>query len=606
VTKRVFSVFGVTATVLGAGLVPGLGCISVPEDGLTPVLATHVADWRDEVIYQVLTDRYADGDLNNDYSVQPGALGHYQGGDWQGMIDHMDYFQALGVTTLWITPIVKNVFTNADVDGYHGYWAQDLTQVNPYFGDLATLRAMVAAAHDAGIKVVLDIVCNHMGQLFFYDMNLNGEPDDYIEGSGTTSPIVQINEYDPDWNPLGVQAFSSNGPDGRAPIIFLQDPTTNQVPPPGVLGMAGVYHGMGHILDFTNEDQVIHGDFTGGLKDLATELPIVREELTKDYLNWVIQVDFDGFRVDTIKNVDRGFWEYFLPHIRQSLAQQNKKNFLIFGEAFDGDDQVDGSYTVPNEFDSVVYFSQHYTVYRNVFEYAHDPALAQGTTQIEQLWDQKTVNYGNTPQPNGIGLPPSQVQVNFIDNHDVDRFLFDSDGDRPALRNALTLNMTAEGIPCLYYGTEQDFHGGNDPANREVLWTTGFPTDGATFTHFKQLADIRKAYVALRRGATQVRWSTNDVSTEADAGIFAFERTGGEAGTQYALIVLNTNDFQSSSTSIGGHTMPVGAKPGSVLVDVLSTNHATYTVGTDGTMNITVPQQSGMILIPQPQVVSGT
>src|SRR3984957_3286798 len=193
--KRVLSVLGVTVTVLGAGLVPGLGCLSVPEDGLAPVLATHVSDWRDEVIYQVLTDRFADGDVNNDYNVQPGALGHYQGGDWQGMIDHMDYFQALGRTTLLISPIVKNVFTNADVDGYHGYWAQDLTQVNPYFGDLATLRAMVAAAHDASIKVVLDIVCNHMGQLFFYDMNLNGEPDDYIEVSGTTSPIVQINEY---------------------------------------------------------------------------------------------------------------------------------------------------------------------------------------------------------------------------------------------------------------------------------------------------------------------------------------------------------------------------------------------------------------------------
>lgn len=601
--KRVSSVIGVATTVLVAGAVPGLGCITVPEDGLAPVLATHVADWRDEVIYQILTDRFGDGDPNNDYSVQPGALGHYQGGDWQGIIDHIDYLQALGVTTIWISPIVKNVFTNADVDGYHGYWAQDLTQVNPYFGDLATLRAMVAAAHDAGLKVVLDIVCNHMGQLFFYDQNLNGEPDDYIEGNGTTSPIVQINEYDPDWNPLGVQAFSSNGPDGRAPIIFLDNPTTNQVRPPGVLGQAGVYHGLGHILDFNNEDQVIHGDFTGGLKDLATELPIVREELTKDYLNWVTQVDFDGFRVDTIKHVDHGFWDYFLPHVRRSLAKENKRNFLIFGEAFDGDDQLLGSYTVPNEFDSVFYFSQHYTVYENVFANAHDPMLAQGTTQIQTLWDEKTVDYGSAPQPGGIGLPPSQVLVNFIDNHDVARFLFDSKGDLPALRNALTLNMTAEGIPCLYYGTEQDFHGGNDPADREVLWTTKYATSGVTFQHFKRLADIRKAYPALRRGGTTIRWSTNDHSHEDDAGVFAFERTGGDAGTAYALVVLNTNDFQSSATSNLGTTMAVGAGPGKVLVDVLGTNHTKYTVGTDGTLNLTVPPQAGLILIPEDQVV---
>ncbi len=226
--------------------------------------------------------------------------------------------------------------------------------------------------------------------------------------------------------------------------------------------------------------------------------------------------------------------------------------------------------------------------------------------QIEQLWDQKTVNYGNTPQPGGVGVPPSQMQVNFVDNHDVARFLFNAAGDKAALRNALTLNMTAEGIPCIFYGTEQDFAGGNDPANREVLWKTGFPTNGVTFQHIKQLADIRKAYVALRRGATQVRWSTNDVGTVDDAGIFAFERTSGDAGTQYALVVLNTNDFQSSSTSHLGNTMAVGAAPGTVLVDVLSPSHATHTVGTDGTMNLTVPAQSGMILIPQSQLVSGT
>src|SRR4051812_38179939 len=155
-------------------------CVSVPKNGEQPVLATHVQDWRDEVIYQVLVDRFADGDVNNDYKVQPGALARYQGGDWKGIEDHLDYFTSLGVTTLWISPVVKNVETDADVDAYHGYWAQDLTQVNPHFGDLAALRSMVARAHDRGLKVVLDIVTNHMGQVFFYDMNLNGHADIYI------------------------------------------------------------------------------------------------------------------------------------------------------------------------------------------------------------------------------------------------------------------------------------------------------------------------------------------------------------------------------------------------------------------------------------------
>src|SRR6478672_8937815 len=183
---------------------PGIGCVTVPNEGEQPVLGTHVGDWRDEVIYQVLVDRFANGDLDNDYMVRPGYLARFQGGDWRGLADHLDYVKDLGVTTLWISPIVKNVETDADVDSYHGYWAQDLTQTNPHFGDLAQLRRLTAAAHDRQLKVVLDIVTNHMGQVFYYDMNLNGNPDINIggsgplQGAGSKSDITRITEYDPD------------------------------------------------------------------------------------------------------------------------------------------------------------------------------------------------------------------------------------------------------------------------------------------------------------------------------------------------------------------------------------------------------------------------
>src|SRR5262249_34524695 len=158
---------------IGSALAPELGCVSVPVSGKQPVIGTHGEDWRDEVSYQVLVDRFANGDVNNDYKVQAGALARYQGGDWRGIEDHLDYFTTLGVTTLWISPVVKNVETDADVDAYHGYWAQDLTQTNPHFGDISDLRRLTAKAHDLGLKVVLDIVTNHMGQVFFYDTNLN-------------------------------------------------------------------------------------------------------------------------------------------------------------------------------------------------------------------------------------------------------------------------------------------------------------------------------------------------------------------------------------------------------------------------------------------------
>ncbi len=582
-------------------------CVAIPEEGKPPVLGTRVQDWRDEVIYQVLVDRFADGSVNNNFQVRPGALARYQGGDWQGMIEHLDYIEKLGVTTLWISPVVKNVETDADVDGYHGYWAQDLTQTNPHFGDISDLRALVAEAHKRKLKVVLDIVTNHMGQAFYYDMNLNGNPDIYIGGTGSTSPVTRISEFDPDWDPRGVQAFTSLGNAGRAPIIFIEDPKINRVPPaPGVLGRLEGYHGFGRILNYDDDAQRLLGDFPGGLKDVNTENPEVRKTMIDVYAKWVEETDLDGFRIDTVKHVEYEFWETFAPEVRKRLAAKGKQRFLMFGEAFDGNDKLLGSYTQPKRLDSVFYFSQHFQVFRDVFQYANSPEQ-KGTKQIADLWGERSKNYGTEPQEGGIGVPPTKALVNFLDNHDVARFLFFARGEEAAkkasMRNALTLLMTEDGIPCLYYGTEQDFAGGNDPANREVLWNTNFATSGDTFLHFSKLARLRKSYAALRRGDLAVVYSTTHTGDEADAGMFAFERTGGDAGNAYALVVLNTNGKKASATEDGGKGMKTSLAPGVALVDVLDPEQPRFTVDGDGAVKVSVPAQRGRVLVPEGQVV---
>ncbi len=606
ITKRVKSRVILAALFAGACSLPEIGCVSVPDDGKQPALATHVDDWRDEVIYQVLVDRFANGDVNNDYKVRPGYLARFQGGDWQGLIDHLDYIKELGVTTLWISPVVKNVETDADVDSYHGYWAQDLTQTNPHFGDLAELRKLTAAAHDKQLKVVLDIVTNHMGQVFYYDMNLNGNPDINIGGSGplpgagSQSTITRITEFDPDWDPRGVQAFTSLGNAGRAPVIFIQDPSINRVPPNGILGTAAAYHGFGRILNYDDEKQRTLGDFPGGLKDVATEVPEVRLQLIDNYTRWAELADLDGFRIDTVKHVEYDFWKQFATSVRQRLAPQGKNKFLMFGEAFDGNDKLLGSYTQDGMLDSVFYFSQHFQVFHDIFANAHDETQQKGTEQIQKLWADRAVNYNTQPQPGGTGIPASKSLVNFMDNHDVARFLFDAAGDKPALRNALVLLMSEEGIPCVYYGTEQDFAGGNDPSNREVLWNTGFPTSGDTFRHLSKLARLRAKYPALRRGDTNVVYSTPNVHAEEDAGIIAYERTGGDAADQYALVVINTNGRHMSTTAAGAKAMKVG-RPGVTLVDVLDPEQKTYAVPATGELRLPVPQQQAMILVPQDQ-----
>jgi glycosidase len=199
--------------------------------------------------------------------------------------------------------------------------------------------------------------------------------------------------------------------------------------------------------------------------------------------------------------------------------------------------------------------------------------------------------------------------VNFIDNHDVPRFLFQFTraGDarfeegRRRLRAALAYLLTQDGIPCIYYGTEQDFSGGNDPANREDLWATGYRTDGETFRWTARLTALRRRYPALRRGSFALRWTTDRTGSEQDAGIVAFERATPDG--QYALVVVNSRDKRSetSATSLGFGTMSVSQAPGTRLVDVLG-DGAPVTVGSGGSVVVSVGPFGAAVYVPEAQV----
>jgi alpha-amylase len=584
-----------------------IACAGCAHDQLGPAaeveVATHVQDWRDHVIYQLMVDRFANGDARNDWRVDPTALARYQGGDWQGVIDRLDYLDELGVTALWISPVVMNVDTDAGIDGYHGYWAVDLTRVNPHFGDLATLRTLVNEAHERGMLVILDIVTNHMGQVFYYDINHNGQPDESVYGSGSrppggsptgmSSPLSHISEFDPDFDPRGIQSFTSLGEAGPAPVRFFDMPEIFRVPPtPAIFANAGAYSRRGRTIDFEDPDQLLWGDFPGGLKDVDTLNPDVREAMVQVYVDWALSTDLDGFRIDTIKHVDYGFWEFFAPEVRRRLAAAGKTNFFMFGEAFDGRDDLIGSFTRENRLDSVFYFSQKFRVFDDIF------INGGPTSNIQALLDERAVNYGLTPQPGGIGIAPDRALVNFIDNHDVPRFLFrrrDEQGAE-ALRAALTYLMTEDGIPCIYYGTEQEYRGGNDPANREPLWLSGYETSNPTFQRISALARLRQQHSALRRGSFELRWVTDRTGEAEDAGIIAFERRTDDGG--YALVVINAQGAHASVTGFGADAMSVGAAAGTVLVDVLG-NGERFTVGADQTLRITVPPYGSLVLVPE-------
>jgi glycosidase len=220
----------------------------------------------------------------------------------------------------------------------------------------------------------------------------------------------------------------------------------------------------------------------------------------------------------------------------------------------------------------------------------------------EQLMRQRT-KYAGRPNDDGVGVPARDLLVNFMDNHDVTRFLFDKPS-LPALWNALAFLFTENGIPCIYYGTEQEFYGGNDPQNRERLWDTGFRTDGKTFQFMAKLIKIRKTYAALRRGDMTTKWSTTSTGTEEDAGMYAFERFDAESGKR-VLVVLNTSDKKMSHTASMGTQMMTSYAAGTKLVDVLAMGGAgvVLTVGAGGALTVPVASREAKILVPEADVL---
>jgi glycosidase len=215
--------------------------------------------WADEILYFVIVDRFADGDPATNTAVDVSAQGAFHGGDLKGLRQQLDELSSLGVTALWITPVVKNIdsfVTGAGFPdwGYHGYWADDFHQLDPRFGTEEDLRALVDEAHRRGIRVLLDVVYNHPG----YNSRYLTKPE--------TKSWLRSEE---------------KGTCG-------QDDLTSCV---------------------------------SGLPDFKTELPEVEKYLLDAQLDWAKRSGVDGFRLDTVKHVDHPFWKEHRRRLREEVGQ---------------------------------------------------------------------------------------------------------------------------------------------------------------------------------------------------------------------------------------------------------------------------------------------
>jgi glycosidase len=518
--------------------------------------------WRAQSIYQIITDRFYDGDTNNDNAegtYAPSNPTGVHGGDFEGIEQKLDYIKALGATAIWISPIVLNTEGQ-----FHGYSAWNFYEVAPHWGSISNLQHMVQAAHARGLLVIDDIVVNHAGDL----VNSSGTTFNY--SAGYTLSYANANKTYP--APFNLTATNPS--------------------------LTNLFHNYGDIQNYNDTNQVILG-WLDGLNDFRTETPYVRSNMAAIYEYWINQIGFDAFRVDTALEVDMGCWQSFCPAIHSYAAANGNTNFFMFGEVDNGSDAIVAPYTGtadggPFEFDSVVDYPLYYII-NSVF------ATASGNTaQIQNHYNNVDASYD----------PAARMQlVAFLDNHDNPRFLStsESNDNTNALEVALAFLYTSRGIPCLYYGTEQGFDGTTDPNDREDMFAGEFKdgpsgtvsqlsspgVDNFNMTHplfqwVAQLNNFRRLYPALTLGSY-----VNRASNSTGPGLFACSRV---LNTQEVFVVFNT---ASSSQTLPANTLTYPA--GTVLVNLLNTNE-TYTLGAvQQTPAITVPSSTAKIFIAQSQ-----
>src|SRR3954447_3468152 len=272
-------------------------------------------------IYFVMTDRYADGDRSNDRG--PGfdatSTAYFHGGDFKGLTANLDRIKAMGFTSIWITPPFGQNTVQGSSAAYHGYWINDFLHVDPQLGTDADFGAFVSRAHALGLKVILDAVVNHTGDTI-----------QLANPAYSTKPYRDCHGqvFDPAKYVGGTSVPCLNEKTMPTPVTL-----DLKIKQPAWLNDATNYHDRGD-LSFSgpcDEQCLEQGDFFG-LDDLFTEKPNVVNGLAQIYGDWVRKYKLDGFRVDTARHVNPGFFGIWVPKILAAAHDAGVDDFQIFGE----------------------------------------------------------------------------------------------------------------------------------------------------------------------------------------------------------------------------------------------------------------------------------
>ncbi|HWT24212.1 MAG TPA: alpha-amylase family glycosyl hydrolase [Solirubrobacteraceae bacterium] len=508
-----------------------------------------------ENFYFVMADRFENGRTDNDLGglpadrlvsgFDPTHKGFYHGGDLAGLRQRLDYIKGLGTTAIWLTPSFKNRAVQPEDGpsaGYHGYWITDFTQIDPHLGTNEELAALVSEAHAMGMKVFFDIITNHTADVIDYEeahrpayvskdevpyFTADGEPFDDRDFAGTDS----FPPLDPEVSFAFTPVIPPDAP--RKVPEWLNDPT--------------LYHNRGNTT-FVGENS-LYGDFFG-LDDLFTEHPQVVEGMIEIYKAWIRDFGIDGFRIDTMKHVDDAFWQRFAPEVLAYARSAGKERFFMFGEVFDTTKQFTSHFTTHDRVQAVLDFP--FQKAAQDFAAGSTATDALGAFFVDDDW------YTDADS-NAYQLPT------FLGNHDMGRMGRFVRVANPGADDAETLARVrlahelmyfSRGNPVIYYGDEQGFAGdGGDQDARQDMFPSqvasyndddligtdattaeaNFDTEHPLYRDIAGLAELRRLYVPLRRGAQQHRLSS------AGPGIYAFSRMD-RAGRREFVVALNNSD----------------------------------------------------------------
>jgi glycosidase len=443
------------------------------------------ADWRDEVLYFLLPDRFSDGGEDTrelltqtrraalrttparpdiDWREWAASGARWQGGTIAGIRGRLDYLQGLGVTTLWIGPVFKQ---RARLDTFHGYGVQDFLEVDPRFGTRADLVDLCEAAHARGLRVILDIIANHTGDNWGYvppeadpDAARNEPPflpwPDFYGGAGGPGDgwgFALRDEH---------QQGTSSAPgahDGVWPID-LRAPRHYTRAGAGSLGA-------GDLDDAHAEHK--RTDFFA-LKDLALDGAETLSALIDCYKYWIAATDCDGFRLDTVKHLSLEEARNFCGALREFADRLGKRQFLIVGEVAGGDEAQD-------------FVIDHLATARRNLSAALDIGGARLTLTDVAKGLRPAADYFGAFDETSRGFESHRAfgdrHVSIVDDHDhvFGAKLRFSAGipDASAVKDrqivvATALQLFTLGIPCLYYGSEQAFAG---PAQSQLPFLVG-------------------------------------------------------------------------------------------------------------------------------------